>query len=548
MYLGGDEVPGSSCRRGMTAVAGACCLRASRSRKLKRMRFPFPTRIPVLWASIFGVVLLVVQQFQHTNFFFSLLFLAFVMLSVAAFNTAGGFSRPSGGYVFFFATLTCIFGVVWKAVLGEPAETNLQDPVVTMAAYVGSMLCMLGLVSLSVRVLRGRKSFASRMGADRLNMGDAGLGCLACGLAVDAINTFGLLPGGNGSLIQIINHLNLFYPIATILGTLHTIRSTTGRRSIGFVNGVAIATQFYDGTIAFSKQGMFTPLVCWALAAASARLRLTKPRLAVIALVAFAAQHYLVPLSQIGRDLVYEGEPTPERIATAVALLSNPTQLRADYQLTLDTQNNDAANGLKIGYYNTAQGFADRMSMIFVDDQLIAFTNRGHVEGLAPIEFDVINLIPHFILPNKEKMDVGHAMYANHGNYYAHEIGNIPTSDTTTGISFSSTAEAFHLGAWLGVFLLAPLVWGILFLVSDYLYGDPRVSPWALFLLVYFAHSAPEGSLGAIILGLEVANMGLIVIMFFCIQFAPIIGSLLAGNVGRGSIMASPRPMRIGAA
>ncbi len=512
------------------------------------MRLPFPTRIPILWASVFAVGMLIVQQFQHTNFFFSLLFLAFVMLSVAAFNTAGGFSRPSGGFIFFFAMLTCIFGVVWKAFLGEPADTNLDAPQVTIAAYVASMACMLGLVYVVRHLLKGRRSFASRMGASSLNLGDAALGCFVMAVALEAINDFSLLPGGNGSLINALNHVNLFYPLAIILGTLQTIRSSQGRRSVSFVNGTAAALQLYSGMISFSKQGMFTPLVCWAVAAASMRLRLTRTRVVLLGLFLFLAGHYLIPLSQIGRDTVYEGEPQSQRVSTVVFLLSHPLDLRAQYVTGLDLETESATQGFKIGYYDTAQGFADRMNMIFTDDQLIAYTDRGHVEGLAPIEFDLINLVPHFILPNKETMDVAGGMYANHGNYYAHEIGNIPTADTTTGISFSSTAEAFHLESWLGIFLLAPFVWGALFLLSDYLYGDPRSSPWALFMLVYFAHSAPEGSLGAIIQGMQVANLGVLLIMFFCIHFAPIIGSLFAGGLKRNTVLSAPQPARLGAA
>ena len=497
------------------------------------MRLPFPTRIPVFWAALFAVGMLIVQQFQHTGFGFSLLFLAFVMLSTATFNLAGGLSRPSGAYVLFFALLTCVFGVFWKAVTGEAADSNLLAPDLTMAAYVGSMLSMMGVIYVIRHLLKDSISFSARIGANDLDFGDAALGCLVVGVLLDVINSSGLVPSGNGSLLTAINHINFFYPVATILGTLVVIRSSGGRRSIGFVNGVAIAMQLFSGFTGFSKQAMFTPLVCWAIAAASLRLRLTRVRLVTIGLTLFVVSHYLVPLSQVGREMIYDGESQTERLATAVALLEHPVDLRKSYQFTLDAATESAVNGFKIGYYDSAQGFGDRLNMIYIDDQMIAYTDRGHVEGLGPLEFDFINLVPHFILPQKEKLDVAGGQYANHGNYYAHELGTIADADTSTGISFSSTAEAFHLGSWLGIFLLAPLIWGGLFFISDSMYGDPRRSPWALFLLLYFAHSAPEGSLGATVGGLEVTNISLLAIMIFCLQFAPITGALLAGNLGR---------------
>jgi hypothetical protein len=79
------------------------------------VRLALPTRIPLPKAFVFASLFFCVQWFQHTNFFFSLLYFAFLILSVIAFNFAEGFTRLTGAYIFWYSTLIVIVGVTWKA-------------------------------------------------------------------------------------------------------------------------------------------------------------------------------------------------------------------------------------------------------------------------------------------------------------------------------------------------------------------------------------------------------------------------------------------------
>jgi hypothetical protein len=38
-------------------------------------------------------------------------------------------------------------------------------------------------------------------------------------------------------------------------------------------------------------------------------------------------------------------------------------------------------------------------------------------------------------------------------------MGGLSEEDLTTGISFTPTGEAYHMARWLGIFLIAPLLW-----------------------------------------------------------------------------------------
>ena len=104
-----------------------------------------------------------------------------------------------------------------------------------------------------------------------------------------------------------------------------------------------------------------------------------------------------------------------------------------------------------------------------------------------------------------------------------------PEDDTTTGISFTPAAEAFHLARWVGVLVVAPIIWTILFTLFDSLCGDVRKSPWGLLVISIFAHVAPEGGLGGPIYLFGFGTVGILFAALAATYVMPIIGTLLAG-------------------
>ena len=100
------------------------------------MRIPFPERVPIDRAAIFAFALFVIQRLEGTTLFFSSGCFLFILIAVFAFNTAGGLTRASGAYIFFYAVLVVIIGICYKAWLGEPAQSNLLGPKTDIVAYV----------------------------------------------------------------------------------------------------------------------------------------------------------------------------------------------------------------------------------------------------------------------------------------------------------------------------------------------------------------------------------------------------------------------------
>jgi hypothetical protein len=472
--------------------------------RLERVRIPFPDRIPLFGAISFATLLFAIQLFQGTAALFAICCFLFIVIATVAFNLAGGFSRPSGAYVFFYAILAVILGLIWKAVLGERADSNLLMPQLTIEVFLGGITAMLAAVFISRKLTPKRGLLQDILPEYRIQ--NATVGCMATGLIVSGI--LFASPHTEGSFLSALAQVNRFLPMAVILGVVHEVRKSGGTRSVNLAALIAGLAIFAGGIATYSKEGIFTPLLCWLIAAASQRYRLSLFQVAAGVLVILFFVIYLVPYAQYGRDAE----------ESHVAMLSDLGRVRKDYNETTAEQRVDDPSG---GYFNTPQGFMDRLQMISVDDGLIDATERQGTFGFVPIITGFENLVPRFLW--KDKPTIGY------GNIYAHQMGGLSDDDSTTGISFTPTGEAYHIARWTGVFIVAPILWLALFIVFDSLCGDTRVSPWGLLLVAYFAHIAPEGMLGSIIYSYGFITFGLLVVAFSVAYVMPIIGTLIKG-------------------
>ena len=475
------------------------------------MRIPFPVHIP-LWCVVgFASVLFGVQLMQRTAPVFAVCSFLFIVISGITFNVAGGFSRPSGAYVFFYALLGAIVGLVWKAVLGEPADSNLAAPILTMEVFLGGITAMLMALYLSHKITARRPLLGNLV--TETNMQNATVGCLVTGLTITALLNF--VPHEGGGILSALAQINRFLPMALILGVIHQIRRTGGRSSISLPVLLSGGMIFISGLMGFSKEGIFLPLVCWLVAAGSQGYRLSRVQITGIVIGVFLMFRYLVPYSQYGRN--FTADSFWARAEISVDLLSNLEDVRTKDRIS----SQDAYDAHRQGYFNSPQGFADRLQMISVDDGLIDITEKNGTFGFSPIIVGFQNLVPHVLWPNKPVIGFG--------NLYAHELGGLPDDDYTTGISFSPSGEAYHIARWMGVFIVAPMLWILLFVVFDSLCGDTRRSPWGLLMIAYFAHVAPEGMLGGIIYALGYMTFGVVVAALSAAYVMPIMGSLFKG-------------------
>jgi len=478
------------------------------------MRLPFPDHVSIATVCYFAGTLCVIQLLQGTNPTFSLLSAGYIVVAAMAFNVGGGFTRTTGTFVFFNSVLGVIIGVCMKAYLGEPADSNLQAPVLTMGIYLAGMFMMLVAAFLSRR-LATKNALLGKMVTDA-NMQTATVGCMVTAFLIFFAGFY--VPSGNGTVSSALNQINRFAPLAVMLGVLNTCRRSGGTRTINFPVLASAAFMFTIRVLNFSKEGMIAPFVCWLLAASSQRFRVSRLQMSVIAVVAFFIFYYLIPYSQYGRT--YKEEGVLFNVDTSLSLLSQLGYVREQYY----ESSTEALEGRVQGYFNTPQGFFDRLEMISIDDAL-----DNHTQQFGPLVFYPViqsfqNVVPHFIWPDKPIL--------TSGNNFAHEIGLLSEEDTTTGVSFSSTAAAFHLGGWYGIFFLAPAIWFLLFTIFDSLCGDIRKAPWGLLVMVLFSHAAPEGDINSMI---YTCFFGAFAIIFAAVVGAyvmPVIGTFFIGPEG----------------
>ena len=276
----------------------------------------------------------------------------------------------------------------------------------------------------------------------------ASVGCIVFGFS--GVFIIALLGAEGARLNSAFTQLNQLIPLGIIIGVMYEIRHSHGTRSINLPVVFAIVYCFISwGLFGFSKQGMLLPLVCWALPVCAMRYRLTALQGCSCLFAVFIIFHYLIPYADYGRNFRGEAQTFTQQIDLSVRLLEHPEDTRQKYL--------DSTVGSGGGYYNTSQGFWDRLQFISVDDGLINLTDHGHVFGLWPVKATFLNAIPHVIWPNKPDLNLG--------NNYMHEINGQPLDegDTTTGISFSPTGEGYHWAKWVGILVVAPLLWLLLF-------------------------------------------------------------------------------------
>jgi hypothetical protein len=475
------------------------------------VRLPFPERIPLNRVAIFALVLFAVQMVEGTTLYFSAGCVAFILLAAVAFNAGGGLTRTAGAYVFFYSVLVVLIGLCYKAFLGEAADLGLVDPQTDIKAYVAGMAAMLAAVVVSRR-LRPKTSLLQNVLKER-NAYRASVGCIAFG-AVGAF-LIGLLGPSAAKLETAFYQLNELIPLGIIIAVMYQIRSSGGTRSTSLLTIVAAGYFFFFyGVLGFSKQGMLTPFFCWALPICALRFRLSITQMGACLVGIFIVFHYLTPIAQVGKGQLSETSTFSQRVELGERLVADPARTRRIY---LESEENPNNRGLS-SYYSTPQGFWERLQFISVDDKLNNATDQGSVFGLLPVEDEFLNVVPHFIWPNKPG--------GNFGNQYAHDLNGVARDegDVTTGISFSPTGEAYHLAQWTGILVIAPLLWCMLFVAWDSLLGDLRTTPWGMLALALLAHTAPEGGItGAIHLTTFGSE-----ILTFCALFAAWLGPVLA--------------------
>ena len=478
------------------------------------MRIPLFARVPLVPLTLFAGGLFVVQQVEGTSLSFSALSLLYILLFGVACNIAGGITRPAGGFIFSAGLFTVIIGITYKAILGEPGQSNLMSPNIDMLIYCASM-AQYALLALLVKYIRPKKGLlaGSALGASGKK---SAFGCLVFGVFLIFLS---LSPSTRSTgIVTALRQLNIFLPMAILLGTYYESRISNGTRSTNWIVLTAGAIGFFTGLVGFSKEGMFAPPLTWVVACIAAGHNFTRKQIVGGLLAGAFMVSFLVPFSQIGRNFKDVDNSFVANTSTALDLVMDLPRLRTEF-LQAEKTNAEEEN-LSRHYYNIGQGLFDRLTIFGPDDALITNTDDVSEEGFAPTLAVYSNIVPHFIWPNKPTLAVG--------NLYAHEIGGVVgDEDETTGISFSPSADAYHQARWLGVFTVLPVTIFLLFYITEALAGDLRKSPWGLLFVLGAAHSASEGMIGGQVYIFSIGALSVTFVALMARYVFPTVGGIL---------------------
>jgi hypothetical protein len=172
------------------------------------VRLPFPEKISIVPAFFFALTLCLIQISQGTHPTFALGCFFYIIVATHGFNVAGGFTRTSGAFIFFNSVLGVIVGLCMKAYLGEPADSNLLSPDLTIRVLVVGMCMMVVAIYLTRRIIP-KRAILGRMVTDA-TMQTATVGCLIAGILITM--AFFVFPSGSGSVLSALSQVNRFFP------------------------------------------------------------------------------------------------------------------------------------------------------------------------------------------------------------------------------------------------------------------------------------------------------------------------------------------------
>ena len=474
------------------------------------MRIPFPERVNLSYALIFATALFGVQVLEGTNVFFSCCVFCFIMVAAVGFNIAGGLPFPSGAFIGFNAFFTLILPMVVKVFLGQPADSNLRSPFRTIEVYLLGMASMV-VAGIFSRRFRWRKALiAGLLPADSLK--SAYVGCAVMSVLVYLYLAF-LNTGGDGSFGSFLVQADRYPTLTFVLGVIYTVHRTRGRRSVSMPLLGMILFVSLGSLLTFSKEQLLTPFFAWAVTAALLRYRLHWINIVFFTAGLYLVVTYMVPYSQVGRDADYPGL---SRIQTSEYLLAHIDQVRETYK-------ESTAEVGPVNYYNRPLGLLNRLEVLSGDDALIDVTDREGPFGYVPLVDGSINVIPHFLYPDKPKIGFG--------NVYAHQIDILPPDDDSTGVSFSPSADAYREGRMTGLLLVEPLMFMLVFVVLDSVIGDVRANPVGLLTTILISRAAFEGMLWSTpgLIGQFLFTN--VLAAYICAYVLPMLGSIFSKTI-----------------
>jgi hypothetical protein len=411
-------------------------------------------RTPAFVWGIGVLMLLAAQLATGTGIEYALLVSLFCLLTGSALQVAGGLRSIPGACILYLAFQHVLVSQVAKAVLGQPADTPLREPLYTMGVY-----CV-GMFSLFCAVSAARKLGLFRLKSLFVTQNDAAwLLTLSLVAIVAAVGRMLLIlaTGSNddgsasvGGILGPIKTMELITPFSIAVATAYQIVASGGRKSLGWVNAAAILPLILASILMAGRAAFVSGLVIYVATCAAYGYRFRRKHVVTFCVAAYVAQFIFFPYALYARSFIRTPDPA-ENLRLAMQLLGDVILHPLEYQENDETASSAlSTDRQRLLYYGTPSPTLDRYSVLISVDAIVAATNAKGTTGWETITPGFQMLLPRFLVPDKPVFGTA--------NTLAHrDPGLVGEEDYVTQITLGLFADSFSSFRWAGL-LICPFL------------------------------------------------------------------------------------------
>jgi hypothetical protein len=451
--------------------------------------FPGPVRLDVGLG--FALLLMVLQLGTGTSLVFTELTFLAVLFAIFAVNLAGGLKTLAGTCLAIIALKVFVVAELAKALFGEPGQSRLDQPIVTMGVIALSMtsLALAALVCLPLRP--GRVLLPPTVDLELLRIIAIlcfvfGTGAFFAGQVLGAREDGAIYIGGLAGLLRRVSACS---PLAIVAGTAFTLLASGKRRLFGPYNILPFLTEFAVGVVFANKQAMIEPFLYVAATGLAFRFPWRRTHLVGGAFFLFLTLFVLYPFGQVARNYI-RGPTLKESINRTVEFLGEnlrrPHFLVEQYEQYREGLEEDDMNR----YFQKPNGFLERLALIKPTDSLISQTVKEGTSGWGNITAGLADLVPRLILPRP---------FVNVPNELGYKAGIVLEENFGTCVSFFFAGDAFSSFGWPGVAVVSFAVGLILVAVTRLLVTRFDQNIWAVMLLGAYQNQIAEANFGGVL-------------------------------------------------
>lgn len=370
------------------------------------------------------------------------------------------------------------FPFVIKLVMGQPLQSNLEQPLSSFAIVLVGVLAYLAAFLLAVKTPVGRpflQPVADSAQLRRISIGAFAVGGLAN--AFVAISRF-----QDVSAVTVSNFFVPFLHLALISAVAASIVRSKGRKGWDHWVLFIILVEIGFAMIRNSRAAMVEIIIAYFLTAFAFRGAINWKKTIVFGVIATTMVAAITPIALSVRKERSEISWL-EMIKSTIYYTINFDEALENYERVTAIYN---LHGHYLNYYGSTRNILQRVSMINHVDVSKSGTDRAGTIGFNDLAVAVERSLPRILAPNKPT-GYGHGDWINCELAVRCVLGNYSTVPLV--------GNAYAALGWLGV-VIYPLFFGytIILMLKKISGVNLHMNIWALFALLFTHNAYVEGS------------------------------------------------------